>query len=280
MTKKFNKYYFVLLVFFCFGIFTYVHGKEEKPSRVDDSEWDAIRGKIEKLLGKLATEANSVSFRFELQVGESFLGSGSLAMKKSSFSFLEIYSRKAACKFWHSGGSGVCVLSNASETIKFGTASGCPIPVPVLRIEKDAAQEFRFDIQMMVGSETSSMPIQIYVHPETSAHISRKLKEKFPFISATEDKISFFASETASCSVSINIASGVVNGFTAVFPRETGAPIKLKFFDFYVDQPIEEPSVDWVKAMGYTPTGSLQVIYNFITGFYSLLSSFFPENGE
>jgi hypothetical protein len=238
---------------------------------------EVLAGDLARTLGKLDENLESVSFALDLGLGDAFLGSGTLVFRKGAFAGLDLYSRQSACYYRHAAGSSTCQLRTGEATIAFSASDSAQIPVPTLRIEKDAQSGFRLDLRMDLGSATASRTIDLWVHPETASYTARRLLEKFPVAKTRGEVREFFPVGKTAPSVIFTYEAGVIRQSTVFFPQESGPPIRFSIRDLVVNGPVSP--LPPLSASGSVRTigGSFDAVSSFVTGFYRLLSEFIPQ---
>lgn len=250
------------------------------PATVGDKEWAQIETMCTSLLKPITPELENLFLKMEISAGDTFLGSGTLAIKKGTLSLFELFSKASECHYLNRKGESLCVLVNGGQSILFKAQGDAQVPAPHIFIVKDETEGFQLDFQMLMGTSTASQPVQFGVHPETGAYVSRRIRDKFPRVLETADSISFFGLAQATPSVILRRQGEKITGVTAFFPREKGSPIRLSIAPFQVGEPFADPDLKWIDREARCPWGNLDAVYSFTKGFYNLMSELMPHEGE
>lgn len=246
----------------------------------DESPWKSFEKSVVALLGPIGPEVNRLHLQFELTAGPTFLGSGTLFMEKNALTILNLYSRSLSCLYRNENGTATCSLSGPGKSILFRSGGDSQVPVPSIGIGRNPDQTFNLEFQMVLSSATESAPIKLFLDPDVSAYIVKRVREKFPIPASGPDFEAFSSSPTASPSLTVFKREGRIHAFQAWFAREGKPPIGLKMFNFTVNEPLPAPPVPAMFTDSSIPSGKLETTYVFIKEFYGLIGDFVPREGE
>jgi hypothetical protein len=251
------------------------------PAPLDDPFWRVLEKRLLATLGSITPEVSTLHVNMEVSAGPVFLGSGTLAVKKPGFVHLELFSRQASCRYQNRLGTSSCFLAHPGRMIAFKTGGDAQVPVPLIKIEREPTQGFRFDFNMLISPGTASQPIQFGVHPDTGPYLAKRIREKFPRVRLASSTAAFFAPGNATPSVILEWVGTTISSGTAWFDRDGNVPpIKLFISELRVNAPLPDPTPAEIIGESYQPSGSVDTIYTFVDGFYKLMSDFMPRENE
>ncbi len=130
---------------------------------------------------------------------------------------------------------------------------------------------------MAVATWSRQIPMDLFVHPQAAAYITRRIGERFPVVSRTADRFCCASAATAPAALTLWHADGRITGFVATFTQADGPPIGLTINPIVVASPVPAMPRMPEVAGTWTPSPGLSTVFAFVRGFYQVLSDMIPR---
>lgn len=251
--------------------------KENAPMKYTVEDTRDLAESLEKLLLPLSEMPESFQIRFEVRADDNFVGSGSLLLQKEQMSFLELYSRNSSCIYFSKDASSTCYIKNADTVTAFKSDQSEKVPVPMLSVLKSTDGNFDFNLYMNAVDPEESLMLSLFFHPDTTAHVVKRLHENFEYAVITDKMATFYADPEQEARAKFIIDDGLITGVELFFPYDDGPDYRVVKTDIIMNSKISEPPTAWLSSSVRVATSTLDSVGSFVTGFYQLLGEMLPS---
>jgi hypothetical protein len=180
-----------------------------------------LAGELERTLVPLASAPARMHLEAEVLRGSVRLGKGTIQIVPGEYTYFGLETRSGICRYFQKGDNHVCLLQVANETSLWFTArSGGHVPFPVVRIERVSSETFELNLSMNMSVDHATRSLDLFVHPETAAHLARRFQERFAHREEIANGWSISGDRQGSVTVLLDRKDGRISGAAATFPSE------------------------------------------------------------
>ncbi|HOT29740.1 MAG TPA: hypothetical protein PLU72_16305 [Candidatus Ozemobacteraceae bacterium] len=253
-------------------------GEEAARNVASETEfWTALEKDVAATLLPIAPDVDAFRLGLAVGQGEQIVGSGTISMKKNDHAFLELSAPNALFRYLAVGATATCLLDLGGTQTLFVSGPGRQIPIPTVRIDRSAEGEFAMNLVMNLTALLATRPIDIGVHPQTPAHIAKKLRETHPWCLETPSELRFSKEQAATPTVIISRRDGLITAFELVFPQDGAPPVRVRVDPLALGAAAQHPDVAGLFPPGRIPEPGADTLITFMHGFYNVLSGMIPK---
>lgn len=239
--------------------------------------WASLEKDVAATLLPIAPDIDAFRLGLAIGQGDRAVGSGTISMKKHGHALLELSAQNALFRYLAVGATATCLLDLGGTQTLFVSGPERQIPIPTVRIDRTAAGEFAMNLVMNLAVLVATRPIDIGVHPQTPAHITKKLRETHPWCCETPSELRFSKGQAASPTVTLWRRDGLIAAFELVFPQDGAPPIRVRVDPLAIGASAQHPDVAGLFPPGRIPEPGADTLITFMHGFYNVLSGMIPR---
>ncbi len=239
--------------------------------------WTALEKDVAATLLPIAPDIDAFRLGLEIAQGDRAVGSGTISVKKNDHALLELSAQNALFRYLAVGATATCLLDLGGTQTLFVSGPERQIPIPTVRVDRAAEGEFAMNLVMNLAVLVATRPIDIGVHPQTPAHIAKKLRETHPWCLETPSELRFSKEQAASATVILTRRDGFITAFELVFPQDGAPPVRVRVDPLAIGAAAQHPDMAGLFPPGRIPEPGADTLITFMHGFYNVLSGMIPR---
>ncbi len=248
-----------------------------RPVASETEFWTSLETSISATLLPITPDIDAFRLDLAIRQGERVCGSGTISLKRGDYALLALSSPEASFRYLAMGATATCLLDLAGKRTLFISGPERRIPIPTIRIDRAPEGDFAMNLVVNLATMIASRPIDLGVHPETPAHIIKKLRESHPWCLETPAELVFSKEPNASPTVILQRQRGLITGFEMIFPQEGSPAIRVCVTPLEIGAAAHHADVRNLFPPGRIPEPGADTLMTFMHGFYAVLSSMMPK---
>jgi len=255
----------------------YSEGVSARNVASDTEFWTSLEKAVSTTLLPITPDIDAFRLDLTIRQGDRVCGSGTISLKQGDHALLALSSPEASFRYLATGATATCLLDLAGERTLFVSGPERQIPVPTIRIDRAPEGDFAMNLLVNLTTMAASRPIDLGIHPGTSAHIVKKLHESHPWCLETPAELLFSKTPNASPTIMLRRQAGLITGFELIFPQQGSPATAVSVTSLEIGPAAHHPDVRSLFPAGRIPEPGADTLITFMRGFYSVLSSMIPK---